>query len=46
MRRRLVPFLIAAVLVLLDRITKDSVKTHVGAYDTITIARRPSAERS
>jgi signal peptidase II len=37
MRRRLVPFLIAAVLVLLDRLTKDSIKTHIGAYDTITV---------
>jgi len=37
MRHRLIPFLIAAVLVLLDRITKDVIKTHIGAYDTITV---------
>jgi signal peptidase II len=37
MRHRLVPFLIAAVVVLLDRISKGMVKTHISAYDTITI---------
>jgi signal peptidase II len=37
MRRRLVPFLIAAVLVLLDRLTKDIIKTRIGAYDTVTV---------
>ena len=37
MRHRLVPFLIAAVVVLLDRFTKGIVKTHIGAYDTITV---------
>jgi signal peptidase II len=37
MRHRLVPFLIAAAVVLLDRITKAAVKMHLGAYDTITV---------
>jgi signal peptidase II len=37
MRHRLVPFLIAAVVVLLDRFTKGIIKTHIGTYDTITV---------
>ena len=37
MRHRLVPFLIAAVVVLLDRLTKGMIKTHIGVYDTITV---------
>jgi signal peptidase II len=37
MRHRLIPFLIAAVVVLLDRFTKGMIKTHIGAYDTITV---------
>ena len=34
MRHRLVPFLIAAVVVLLDRITKGVIKTHISALTT------------
>jgi signal peptidase II len=37
MRYRLFPFLIAAVVVVLDRLTKGIVKTHIGAYDSITV---------
>jgi signal peptidase II len=37
MRRRVIPFLIAAVVVLLDRLTKGMIKTHIGAYNTITV---------
>jgi signal peptidase II len=37
MRHRLVPFLIAAAVVLLDRITKAAIKSHIGAYDTISV---------
>jgi signal peptidase II len=37
MRHRLVPFLIAAVVVLLDRISKGIIKAHIGGYDTITV---------
>jgi len=37
MRRRLVPFLIAAVVVLLDRISKRAIKSHIGLYDTSTV---------
>jgi signal peptidase II len=37
MQRRFVPFLIAAVVVLLDRVSKAAIKAHIGAYDTITI---------
>jgi signal peptidase II len=37
MQRRLVPFLIAAAVVLLDRVSKAAIKAHIGAYDTITI---------
>ena len=33
MRQRLFPFLIAAVIVVLDRVTKASIKTHLSAYD-------------
>ena len=35
--RRLVPFLIAAVVVALDRITKQMIKTHLGAYDSTAV---------
>lgn len=34
--KRLFPFLIAAVVVLLDRFTKGLIKTHLSAYDSIT----------
>jgi len=37
MRHRLVPFLIAAVVVVLDRFTKGLIKTHFSAYDSITV---------
>ena len=37
MYRRLVPFLIAAVIVLLDRLTKEMIKAHLAAYDSITV---------
>ncbi len=37
MRHRLVPFLVAAAVVLLDRFTKAAIKIHLGAYDTITV---------
>ena len=37
MRHRLLPFLIAAAVVLLDRITKSAIKLHLNAYDTIDI---------
>jgi signal peptidase II len=37
MRRRLFPFLLAAIVVLLDRISKGIVKTHITAFDTITV---------
>jgi len=37
MRHRLVPFLIAVVVVLLDRLSKEFIKTHFGLYDSITI---------
>jgi signal peptidase II len=37
MRQRLFPFLIAAVVVVLDRITKGAIKTHISAYDSITV---------
>jgi len=37
MRHRLVPFLIAAVVVVLDRSTKGIIKTHISAYDSITV---------
>jgi signal peptidase II len=35
--RRLLPFLIAAVVVLLDRFSKGLIKTRITAYDTITV---------
>src|ERR1700678_3143875 len=35
--KRLVPFLIAAAVVLLDRFTKGLIKTHLTAYDTFTV---------
>ncbi len=34
MRQRLLPFLLAAVVVVLDRLTKDLIKTHFSAYDS------------
>jgi signal peptidase II len=37
MRHRLFPFLIAAVVVVLDRLTKGMIKTHISAYDSITV---------
>lgn len=37
MGRRLFPFLIAAIVVLLDRLSKTAIKAHFGAYDTVTI---------
>jgi signal peptidase II len=37
MHRRLIPFLIAAVVVALDRLTKETIKLHLGAYDAITV---------
>ncbi len=37
MLRRLFPFLIAAAVVALDRLTKSLIKAHLGAYDTITV---------
>lgn len=37
MRHRLVPFLIAAVVVVLDRFTKGLIKTHFSAYDSVTV---------
>jgi signal peptidase II len=35
--RRLIPFLIAAAVVALDRFTKGLIKTHFSAYDTTTV---------
>lgn len=37
MRRRLVPFLIAAIIVVLDRLSKGLIKTHITASDSITV---------
>jgi signal peptidase II len=37
MRNRFFPFLISAIVVLLDRLSKGSIKAHISAYDTITI---------
>src|SRR5277367_4584458 len=37
MRNRFVPFLLAAIVVVLDRLSKGSIKTHIGVYDTITV---------
>lgn len=35
--RRLLPFLIAAIIVVLDRVTKAAIKTHINGYDSITV---------
>ena len=35
--RRLFPFVIAALVVVLDRFTKGLIKTHISAYDTISV---------
>lgn len=35
--RRFFPFVIAAVVVVLDRLTKSLIKTRVSAYDTVTV---------
>jgi len=35
--RRLFPFLIAALVVVLDRLTKSIIKAHVSAFDSITV---------
>ncbi|HEX5228727.1 MAG TPA: signal peptidase II [Bryobacteraceae bacterium] len=35
--RRWFPFVIAAVLVVLDRLTKTAIKAHLGDYDSITV---------
>jgi signal peptidase II len=37
MRQRLFPFLIAAVVVLLDRISKGIIQAHISAYDTVSV---------
>ncbi len=37
MRSRLFPFLIAALVVLSDRLTKGIIKAHVSAFDSITV---------
>ena len=37
MRFRLFPFLIAVVVVLLDRVTKGLIKAHMSAFDTTTV---------
>jgi len=37
MRRRLIPFLIAAIVVLLDRLTKAVIKAHFSAFDSLTV---------
>lgn len=37
MRHRLFPFLIAAVVVVLDRLTKGIIKAHITAFDSITV---------
>jgi len=37
MRHRLVPFLIAALVVLLDRLTKGIIRAHIDADNTITV---------
>jgi signal peptidase II len=37
MRHRAVPFLIALLVVLLDRLTKGLIKAHISAYDSITV---------
>jgi signal peptidase II len=37
MRHRLFPFLIAVIVVALDRLTKGIVKAHISAFDSITV---------
>jgi len=37
LNKRFIPFLIAAVVVILDRFTKALIKTHFSAYDTTTV---------
>jgi signal peptidase II len=37
MRQRLLPFLIAVVVVLLDRISKGLIRTHISSYDTVSV---------
>jgi signal peptidase II len=37
MRHRLFPFLIAALVVVLDRVTKEMIKVHISAFDTIAV---------
>jgi signal peptidase II len=37
MRTRLVPFLIAAAIVVLDRFTKGIIKAHISVFDSITV---------
>jgi signal peptidase II len=37
MRHKLFPFLIAAMVVLLDRLTKVIIKAHVSAFDSLTV---------
>jgi signal peptidase II len=37
MRRRLIPFLIALVVVLLDRATKAAIKSHFSIFDSLTV---------
>lgn len=37
MPARVIPFLIAAVIVILDRLSKDFIKTHVGPWETHTV---------
>jgi signal peptidase II len=37
MRHRWFPFLIAAIVVVLDRISKSSIKAHINGYDSITV---------
>ncbi len=37
MRRRLFPFLVAAAVVVLDRVTKSAIKTHVSGADSLTV---------
>jgi signal peptidase II len=37
MRHRLFPFLIAAIVAVLDRISKSAIKVHIQGYDSITV---------
>ncbi|MGB6944187.1 MAG: signal peptidase II [Bryobacteraceae bacterium] len=37
LKRRFVPFLIAAAVVVLDRLSKHAIKAHLSAYDSITV---------